>query len=596
MDGNEKSELSSTSLSTAPGIRSVEFMAVRLELIAQSAIRLPYMMACVAFATVLVLRQQVDLLTLIGWAIVSTTMYVLTALNLRRIQTHYEDSARPFALYRIHVILGALTGLADGATAPLFLSMLDSSTQTFIATMIFGLVAGSVVATPCSPMYLLLYSSAALFPFAMTWHQIHGNSGDAMLFMAFIFVIVVYFFSLDSLKVTYASFLLRHERDEAQQRAEQLAQAKSRILAAASHDLRQPLHALSLYSAVLEMRPPPDALREVASNINQLVRSLGSLLDGLLDLSHLDSQSFPVHQRATCIGSVARQLADEIAVRAQEKGVEFQVDLSSLDSALVMTDPLVLERILRNLLDNALKYTTVGSITLSAHVEGAWVRMHIRDTGKGIARDELDRVFEEFYQIDNPGRDRSQGLGLGLSLVKRMVDVLGIRMEFTSNLGVGTTVTLSLPLCDTVPFPIPDLSTRTSSALEGKTVLVLDDEDAILSSMKFVLEHWGMQVLCAHNAEEMTEHFLVEGGKIDVIIADLRLARGENGVHLVQQVHQRFGFVSTLIISGETLPDRLRDAVAANFKVVHKPISQEVLHAALLQLTVGDDEALQSIK
>lgn len=585
MEGNDQSNLDSKSRGPVPGINSVEFMAVRLELIAQSAIRLPYMMACVAFATVLVLRHQVGLLPLIGWAIVSTTMYVLTALNLRRIQTHYEDSARPYALYRIHVFLGALTGLADGATAPLFLSMLDNSTQTFIATMIFGLVAGSVVATPCSPMYLLLYSSAALFPFAMTWHQIHGNSGDAMLFMAFIFVIVVYFFSLDSLKVTYASFLLRHERDEAQQRAEQLAQAKSRILAAASHDLRQPLHALSLYSAVLEMRPPPDALREVASNINQLVRSLGSLLDGLLDLSHLDSQSFPVHQRATCIGSVAQQLADEIAVRAQEKGVDLHVDLSSLHRVLVMTDPLVLERILRNLLDNALKYTAAGSISFSVRVEGAWARMQIRDTGKGIAEDELDRVFEEFYQIDNPGRDRSQGLGLGLSLVKRMVDVLGISMEFVSTLGVGTTVTLSLPLCETVTSPVPDLNESISSALEGKTVLVLDDEDAILSSMKFVLERWGMRALCASNAEEMTQHFLAEGRKIDAVIADLRLARGENGVHLVQHVHQRFGFVPTLIISGETLPERLRDAVAANFKVVHKPISQEVLYAALLQLT-----------
>lgn len=583
MNNNDQSGTGVNALTPAPGIESAEFMAVRLELIAQSALRLPYMMGCVAFAAAWVLRDQVNFALLVGWALASTAMYVVSALNLRRIQTNYEDASRPFVLYRFHVFLGALTGLVDGATAPLFLSVLDSNSQTFIATMIFGLVAGSVVATPCAPMYLLLYSGAALFPFAITWYQIHGDSGNAMLFMALIFVVVVYFFALDSLKVTYASFLLRHERDEAQQHAENLARAKSRILAAASHDLRQPLHALSLYSAVLETHPPPQALREVASNINQLVRSLGSLLDGLLDLSQLDSQSFPVQRRSTSVTDVVQLLADEIAVRAQEKGVKVRVAMTS-ESALVMTDPLILERILRNLLDNALKYTVEGSISLSVYVEQGHVKIQIKDTGKGISTDELVRVFEEFYQIDNPGRDRSQGLGLGLSLVKRMVDILGIQMQFDSSLGVGTSVILSLPLCEIVEQCQLEVSEPFALSLAGKTVVVLDDEDAILSSMKLILERWGVRALCASNAEEMNQHFLRESGEIDAVIADLRLAKGENGVHLVQQVHRQFGVVPTLIISGETMPERLQDAVAANFKLVHKPITQEALNAALLQL------------
>ena len=214
------------------------------------------------------------------------------------------------------------------------------------------------------------------------------------------------------------------------------AQARARVLAAASHDLRQPLHALSVYSAVLASKPAPDLLNEVSANIDQIVRSLGNLLNGLLDLSRLSAGYYvPEHQEVDLERLIAG-VCNEFQHPAGQKSLAV---IQELDPVRVLGDPVAIGRITRNLIDNAIKYTEQGNVRVALHTElagdASLAVLTVTDTGKGIPASEHSRIFEEFYQLDNPGRDRSRGVGLGLAIVQRLCELIGAQISVVSVVG-----------------------------------------------------------------------------------------------------------------------------------------------------------------
>jgi len=306
------------------------------------------------------------------------------------------------------------------------------------------------------------------------------------------------------------------------------------------------------------------------------------LLDSLLDISKLDAGAVqPAPQRMGVKALIERVEADYRPV-AREKRLEFRVAPADAE---VETDPILFERIVRNLVDNAFKYTTAGSVRLAAELDEQTVRITVRDTGVGIPAAERERIFEEFYQLGNPERDRPQGLGLGLAIVRRLAHLLRLNVELETEPGRGSTFAVTLPRTPqgsaTPHAPHAPIETE-SGGLVGTQVLVIDDEPEVRAGMRTLLESWGCRVaVCSGYAEAeglLDEHALDP----DVIIADFQLQRRENGIDTVRRLRARFGDIPALLVSGDTAPERLREAKASGLPFLHKPGSAEKLMETML--------------
>lgn len=568
-----------------------EFLNLRVHLLAQQAIRVPFVVLVVALIVCFALRASVSFDRLLFWIVMFVGASIPRALFAR---TLLKQSSRdnPDRDYQLFTLFAAINGFAAGLSTLLFFPSISSAEQAFIGMVLTGLVAGGVATSGSSPSVLASYALSALLPLGFSWNLYGNDRSHLVTWLIVIFSTMMVVYARDGKKVLYESFLIRRQRDEAyallQQKnvevvqanaaIESLAQTKTRVLAAASHDLRQPLHALSIYSAVLSANPNANTLKEIGSNINQLVSSLAALLDALLDLSQLDSHSFPTQNSQADLACIGKKIAQEFEHRTHLKDLSLDIQLMP---APVFSDPLILERIVRNLVDNAVKYTEVGNISIRSQVRDGFSCIYVEDSGKGIASDQLDKIFEEFYQIDNPGRDRSLGLGLGLSIVQRMGKLIGAELSIQSTPNVGTCIKISLPahtenfISNAEPIPRTDL-------LVGKNILLIDDEFSIIASTTALLEIWGVHAYSATDMNDALEIIKVNSN-IDFIIADLRLRNGENGIHVIQNLRQILGNIPALIISGETSAERLSDAKSYGLTTLQKPISADLLYLNLLR-------------
>lgn len=354
--------------------------------------------------------------------------------------------------------------------------------------------------------------------------------------------------------------------------AESASFAKTRFLASASHDLRQPVHTLSLFAAALEMRPLDERSREISQHINLALQVLAAQLDSLLDVSKLDAGVVEVKAAPIAVSELLDRIRREFEPIAREKGIDLTL---SFDASLrVRTDVTLLERIVRNLASNAVKYTEQGCVHIEARRLHGLVVLRIADTGVGIPEAEQNRVFEEFYQLSNPARDRTKGLGLGLAIVRRLADLLGVRMEMVSRTGSGTEFFLFL---DDAGIDVPSMNIRQipEPSAVCLNVLVVDDEDAIRKGMCMLLEAMGATAVLADGVEGARAAVL--SWKPDLILADLRLSGIESGIDAIEAVRELHPGTPALLISGETLPQRMREAEAAGLRLLHKPVSASML-------------------
>ena len=381
----------------------------------------------------------------------------------------------------------------------------------------------------------------------------------------------------------------RRERDEMVQRlershaevtqavrlAEDSAAARSRVLAAASHDLRQPLHALSLYSAILNAEPAPEALREVSTKIDEIVHTLGSLVHGLLDLSQLSMGHYVPMTKTFRLDLLVSSICSEYSAVSRQSGMSFKIDAAPI---AICADSLAISRMLRNLVDNAFKYTQQGGVTVSLRREAGEAVLAVRDTGRGIPESEHARVFEEFYQLRNPGRDRVRGVGLGLAIVKRLADLMDARIVLRSQEGVGTTIELRLNGMAELSSGAGDATpgADASTAPGHRSVYVVDDEADIVHGARTLLELWGYRVRTASGSDELAALFINEGPP-DLLIVDLRLRDDEHGLALAARMRRLQGAFAVLVVTGETSSSVLADAKQSGYGIVHKPISAPLL-------------------
>ena len=565
--------------------------------------RMPLVQALLAIAVVSVVYSKVPSSILAWWVALAIGIECVRALYAHWLLTD-PSRIKPSREHARMTVLAALAGTSVALIAVIFFPYLNVVDHAVLGVALYAIPAAGVAVSMSSRYIIAAYSFTILLPASLIWAVSYPEHLVFLIISPLLYGGLLTIVAAESERLLARSVQIRHERDRvvrdlersnaevhaAMIRAEQSSQARARVLAAASHDLRQPLHALSIYSAVLAEKPTPETLREVGQNIHQIVRSLGSLLTGLLDLSKLSVGYYVVDRQVFALDRLIDELCAEFREPAKARGLSF---VPQLESVWVEADSNAVARIARNLIDNAIKYTEVGTVQVTvAKVHGA-ATLIVGDTGKGIAADEQARVFEEFYQVDNPGRDRNKGVGLGLAIVQRLCDLIRSSIALESEPGKGARFTVNLGECIAAAPPVaaPVISFG-GGALAGRRIFVVDDEIEILHSMAMLLEMWGAQVDSADGSAAafvLCERF----GVPDLLITDLRLGGTEHGAALATRLRLRFGSFPVLIITGETSSDDLRTASEAGYPVLQKPISNERLRQAIDELLDARDQSIR---
>ena len=393
------------------------------------------------------------------------------------------------------------------------------------------------------------------------------------------------------------------ERLDALNRALEAASlAKTRFLAAASHDLRQPVQALMMYTASLKLEPVTEAQHALISRVDESVTALARMFDGLLDISRLDAGVVATHTRQLNLASLAQRLADENGALAAARGLTARLRLPrGVARAAIVTrsDPMMLERCLRNLLDNARKYTPSGGLVLAIRPRDAagqalW-RIEIRDTGIGIHPQHQVQVFDEFFQVDADTRraDEARGMGLGLAIVQRMVRLLGHGLGLQSRAGFGTRVWIDVPRLAPIA---PDIGAAPDSGVQGLAplrVAVIEDDAAVRNAISALLTRWGHRVCAGRTAAEALAAWRSQGGAaLHAVITDLRLGTGGDGLAMVAQLRRELGdALPALVVTGESAPEALQRLRDSGLPWLHKPVPPVRLRSWLQGVGVAQGRA-----
>jgi signal transduction histidine kinase/CheY-like chemotaxis protein len=358
-------------------------------------------------------------------------------------------------------------------------------------------------------------------------------------------------------------------------------QEKSRFLAIASHDLRQPVHAIGLFAATLEKRLHGSAEEPLVRNLSRAIDGLDRSFNVMLDISRLDAGAIEPRVQQFPLRDLFRRLHMHFAGQAEQKGLGLRF---SPGGKSISSDPQLLERILGNLVQNAIKYTDRGGVVVVARSTESHVNVEVWDTGVGIRAADLPKVFDEFFQVGRGERLRTQGLGMGLAIVKRLVSLLGHELIVASKPGRGTMFRLRIAIgglpdvqdftggADTLPMPL----------LQPRTVLVLDDEEAIREGLCGLLQEWGYEAIAAGSIAQAERAVGLLELPPDLILSDLHLGDGPDGIAGIEAIRRQCGCdVAAMLITGDTSLDEIRRATASGHPVLFKPVQPRKLYDAL---------------
>jgi signal transduction histidine kinase len=388
------------------------------------------------------------------------------------------------------------------------------------------------------------------------------------------------------LTYTDISDLIKREQalEQARKSAELANAAKTRFLAAASHDLRQPIHALGLFFAELSDRVQSVENETLIAQVEDSITAINSMLNALLDVSKLDAGVVKPNIACFKLTEIFTRLEAEFMPISIENNNQLRIRHATIS---VNSDPAMLERMLRNLIGNALRYTKNGRVLVAARPCGDKVEILVFDTGPGIPEDQLDEIFYEFHQLGNPARDRRQGLGLGLAIVKRQASLLKHEIKVTSHLGRGCCFSITVPRVRNRQTESGEKSVNLNRihSLEGFQILVLDDDIAVLEGMRGLLTRWGCQVITAASPNEAFAQLDVNQKQPELLIVDYRLPDNVSGIEVAKQLQESLAYpVAVLIITGDTGPERLREADNSGYPLLHKPVHPAKLRSTLQYL------------
>ncbi|WP_395447413.1 ATP-binding protein [Aminobacter sp. UC22_36] len=547
----------------------------------------------ISLAAVYVLRSGISTPWLAGWL---GTLYALTALRVfasRRFFSRPRDSQTIMRWAWLAAAFSWVSGLLWGIfgwvgflpEAPLLLS--------FTVVVLTGLVCGTVPSLSAFPPALIGSILATVLPVAARVITSSSAISAGFLFLLVSLVVINFYYCRITYRMLRETISLRMENErlvehlqEERDRAQTADRAKTRFLAAASHDLRQPIHALSLLVstvAVLGQRGnvPAEKARDLAGRAKSIIGNLSGLLNALLDISKLDAGIVTVARETVGLRELFRDFREEFAAEAKQRGLKWRVVDSDLK---VESDPMMLKRVLNNLLTNAFRYTQRGGVVLGCRKRGDLVEIQVWDTGPGIPDDQQAMIFEEFVQLQNPARDRTQGLGLGLAIVRRTAELLKHPLRLKSTPGRGSMFSITVPEAHAAKAPVPQREARAAATAGG--IIVVEDENDILEAMEQLLTIEGHRVYAGRSAAEAQAVHAAAAMRgdatVDLIISDYRLAHGATGLEAIRRLGGYLGHaVPSIIITGDTSPSRLKEVSAGGSRILHKPISDAELRQAI---------------
>jgi len=461
--------------------------------------------------------------------------------------------------------------------------------QALIYATILGLVSSFISYSAYQSRLFYFYSAPILLSIIARLFLSVEVISDAVFF--FIALLTFYIASIKSLKnqearyieaaeLKFANLELIADLSKAKETAEKANRHKSSFLAAASHDLRQPVQSLRFLVDSLKRRANKNSNQDLVEMIDRSSNSLFMLLDNLLDISKLDAGAVKYSKIAVSVRELFEQLEIEFRPVALKKNLEFVV--APIDE-FVFSDASLLYRIMSNLLDNASKYTKHGQIKLTASLKDdrKTIVFTVSDTGIGIPPDKQQIVFEEFQQLHNPSRDSEKGLGLGLSLCERMVNLLQHKIHLESVAGQGTSVAVELERSAKVKRQ-EAVSASEPQLLTDKNILIIDDEKDVLESLRIILESWQANVIAAGGEDEVMMILEYLHDPLDIIICDYRLKDSKNGIVLVGLIKHKIDCeLPAIILTGDVTKPELVQIDNDNLKVLSKPISAEKLNMTI---------------
>ena len=516
-------------------------------------------------------------------------IYLLTLLRWR----HYRclpadaDRQRIFRQGRDYLFFSLVSGCVWGSAGVLFFDPAAVAQFTFLFLTLFAMISGSMTALSARPLNYVAYALPSMLPISLNLFLQDSVFYHWMGIASLVYLSLTLVMSRNMHKAIDHSLMLKYENidllEDLKQQTEAAQRAsldKSRFLAAASHDLRQPLHAVNLFAEALDAKLTTEAQACDMARIRRGLDSLGELFDALLDISRMDAGRVQVKKLDFYIEPLLRKLADAYSLEARRKGLGLHAPACDF---VVRSDPVLLERMLRNLLSNAIRYTTEGEIRLGCTPHGDDLDIHVSDTGPGIPGQNHEDVFTEFFQLDNPERDRGKGLGLGLAIVRRLSVLLDHPVRLESAPGQGAVFSLRVPLGNAEAVPADIIRpAKPENRLAGKRVLVIDNEADILEGMRSLLEDWQCLFTGAESAAVALQQ-VEDGLRPDCIVSDYRLPGELDGCELIARLRQHTGKIPAMLISGDTSEAIYTQARAAGLVLLAKPIKPAQLRVAMMQ-------------
>ena len=450
--------------------------------------------------------------------------------------------------------------------------------SVFLNIVVFGLTAGSVGIGSYWFEYFSIYNFGVFFIYITTYiigipDPYYLLAISLAIFLMFMMQIAIVFHRSNAQNIW---LIKRNEKlvddiSEKKIQAEDFAASRTRFLASASHDLRQPVQALNFFLSALQSHISTEKSKEIFGKLENCTDGINDLLSAILDISKLDAQTLIPKKEPCCLNDILDDLNQQFINMADEKSLQLTFQKSP---QYINGDPILLQRILSNLISNAINYTHKGEINISVSENDNNISIHVSDTGTGLEEIEQERIFEEFYQLDNPERDKNKGIGLGLSIVNRLCILMNIPIQLQSKKGRGSCFSITLPQCEP-PARIEQAKKITPHChLNSKKILVIEDELSIREGLKELLQQWHCEVMITESEEDACYNIEATKFAPDLIIADYRLRDNKTGVQAVNKVKLILSNnnIPAIIISGDTEPARLKEVALSGYELLHKPV------------------------
>ncbi|VWX58616.1 Hybrid sensor histidine kinase/response regulator [Burkholderiales bacterium 8X] len=547
-----------------------------------------------------VLGNERNLVPMVAWCTAIVLLKIYFAFEARGLLRADISPARARSLLRRKLVFNIVDGAAWGALAWAALGTDGAAGDILILAVLAG-VAGSSMSSlaPILPVFVVFLLSEFIV-MGVKVLRMEDAAYSPLGLAALLYVAALLGQARNASRSARASIGLRFENFElierlriesehaqaAHQAAEEANLGKSRFLAAASHDLRQPIHAQGLFLEVLARSPLDAAQEEALGNARATWRASAEMLDTLLDFSRIEAGVVEPQFQVFELQPLLNQIENELAPQADAKGIVYR---SRETHAAVGSDPALVALILRNLVSNAIRYTEAGGVLVACRRRGAEWLLEVWDTGIGIEPDQHEEIFREFHQLGNAERDRRKGLGLGLAIAQGLARTLHHPLELASRPGRGSVFRMRLPVAEAGADGKvrADLGGNRLRQLHVR-VLVIEDDESVRTGMRQLLVAWGCECDAADNIEEAQRK--ARRNRPGLVISDYRLRGTQTGAQAIAALRAEFGTgLPALLVTGDTAPERLREARASGVPLLHKPVSPDQLHNGVLRVLSGQD-------